>query len=386
MVNRLLSISPLVFFAALVLLTGYFVFGGVQPIPVTPTPTKTLTPTEIPPPTPTNSATPRRIPSPTPTSTPVPTKTPTQAPQPASTDTPTPSPTPSPNPITLVWVQTGDNLSGPPHTLGVRSPVAENPVLQPYGAAPALSPDGTKMAFFAESSLSGFNTGIWIAEIADGFAKNHQLLNDVTNVQNIAWSPDGDKIAFEVIVNPEVSPDNWRSQVRVIRADPAGGYIELSDFDGRQPAWSPGSQSLVAQTCKGSSCGLFVINCTGGNCDYENASQITFDITDSYPSWSVDNLVAFTTKRDGNHEIYILDLADNDLRNLTNRPGTDITPIFSPDGRQVFFRTDFPEGMGWEIQVMTLDDSRRIVQGINTVFESVGGDDRNWGLVRPTVR
>lgn len=387
MLNRLFAILPLLLFAGLVLAAGYVVLDqlAAPPVAIALTPTATPTATSTFTVTPTGAPT---TPSSSPaTATPSPTATLTPTPMPTTplTPTATAAPQPTPNPVKLIWVQTSNNLNEAPHTLGLLATGAENPILQPYAGAPALSPDGNRLAFFSESSSAGYNTGIWIAGISTGVLENPALLADVTNVQNIAWSPDGDKMAFEVIVNPSSPPGEWRSQIRVIRADPAGGYIEFDNFDGKQPSWSPDSQKLVVQLCLGSRCGLHLLNCTGGNCDLENAQQVTDNINDSYPTWSVDDRIAFTSNRNGNQDLYLLHLADGTLLNLTNRPSTDITPVFSPDGQSIYLRTDFPEGEAWQIQRLILTGNGRAVQSMETVRQDIGSDDRNWGLARPAV-
>lgn len=43
--------------------------------------------------------------------------------------------------------------------------------------------------------------------------------------------------------------------------------------------------------------------------------------------------IAFTAKRDGNAEIYIMDTNGKSIQNLTNHPATDFSPTFSPNGR-----------------------------------------------------
>lgn len=375
--KRVFAILPLILFVALVVASGYSIWLGMRPtqaaVPSTTTPTTTPSPSPTAPSSPTTTPPPR---TPTATLTPAP-----------ITATPPPSATmvitTTAEPPLLVWVSTDNSPVDPAHTLGISGPNLENPVLQAYAGAPALSPDGTKLAFFAESNLSGFNTGIWIADVSTGIAENHQLLVDITDVKSMAWSPDGDKIAFEVVVNPFEPPEAWRSQVQIVRANPEDGYVKQGEFDGRQPAWSPDSQSIVAQSCKGSECGLFIVNCAGDNCDYESAEQITTDVSDSFPTWSVQGDIAFTSQRDGNHEIY-LRRTDGSLQNLSQRPSTDITPVFGPDGQRIYFRTDATEG-GWAIQVITLDGTRQNSMSIDTLRPNIGGDDQDWGLVRPTV-
>lgn len=386
MISRFLSIIPLGLFVALVVFVGYAFVQGPTPASIALTPSDNPTSTQtVLPPTPTDTTTPTSRPilvasTQTPTSTPIPMEIPAAS---IPTDTPTP-PAPTPQPLTVVWVQGGVESGEPPHTLGLLYPGGQNPILQPYAAAPSLSPDGARLAFFSESSVSGLNTGIWIVDIADGVAVNHNQVIDITNVQNVAWSPDGLNLAFEIILNPDEPREAWQSQIRIVRADPESAD-ELARFDGRQPAWSSDGQELALYTCRGSGCGLFVLNCAGGGiCDEASSEQITFDSTDSFPAWSPDGSLAFASKRSGDHEIYVR-LADGNLINLTNRASIDTTPVFSPDGRRIFIRTDAPDGINWQIQVITLNEDRNAAQNINSLLEDVGGDD-NWGLAKPTVR
>ncbi len=377
--RRTLSLLPLLFFIALVGLSGYFLWDGLSPTQAALVPTTTRTPTPAPSPTPEPATpTPTRVrATPPPTQPPVVTATPTL--------TATPALAASPEPSLMIWVSTDNNPIDPVHTLGLTGPDGENPVLQTYAAAPALAPDGQRLAFFSESSLSGLNTGIWVADLVDNTLTNYQRLTGVTDVQNIVWSPDGEKLAFEIVVNPEAPPENWRSQVRISRAVPEDGYVELGAFDGRQPAWSPDSQRVVAQSCKGSECGLFIVHCGGDSCDYENAERVTEDVSDSFPTWSIHDDIAFTSNRDGNQEIYLLRLADGRLQNLTQRAAADITPVFSPTGQQIYFRTDASE-TGWQIQAITLAANRQTVSSLEPVQSDLGHDNLHWGLVRPAVQ
>ena len=390
MIGRIFSLLPLLLFTALVLFSGYYVWAkatgtSIAQAPPTLTPTKTQTPPPTSSPTGTPTPTATQTPPP-PTQTPTLTLTPTEAPPvltPTATPTPTLvlTPTATPAPATIVWVQTGSDLNTPPHTLAIDSALGNNPVLQAHAVAPALSPDGQKIAFYSESSLSGLDTGIWIADIAGGFVENPQRLVDVTDVQNIVWSADEEnKLAFEVVLNPSQPVEEWQPEIRVVRADIEDGYVELDRFDGRQPAWSPNGERLVYYSCQGSQCGLFLVNCTGGNCDEGAGEYLTFDSTDGYPTWSPDGAtIAFASRRDGNHEIYLLQIGNEQPLNLTNRPTVDTTPVFNRDGQKIYFRTDL-DGV-WQIQVIDLSSG-----AIMTFLEDVGGEDKDWGLVRHTVQ
>ena len=60
--------------------------------------------------------------------------------------------------------------------------------------------------------------------------------------------------------------------------------------------------------------------------------------------------IAFTSFRDGNREIYVMDADGSNLRNLTRNPALDYAPAWSPDGGQIAFTSD--RDGNWEIYVM----------------------------------
>ncbi|MCH8275629.1 MAG: PD40 domain-containing protein, partial [Armatimonadetes bacterium] len=60
--------------------------------------------------------------------------------------------------------------------------------------------------------------------------------------------------------------------------------------------------------------------------------------------------IAFSSKRDGNSEIYIMNADGTGLTNLTNIAAFDWAPAFSPDGSKVAF-SSYRDG-NWEIYVM----------------------------------
>ena len=65
--------------------------------------------------------------------------------------------------------------------------------------------------------------------------------------------------------------------------------------------------------------------------------------------------IAFVSERDWNTEIYVMDADGNNLRNLTNNPGSDESPSWSPDGQKIAFQSDPDGGKNFEIYVMDAD-------------------------------
>ena len=59
-----------------------------------------------------------------------------------------------------------------------------------------------------------------------------------------------------------------------------------------------------------------------------------FVISESFAS---TGKIVFSSHRDGNWEIYTMNVDGNGLENLINNPGADGDPIYSPDGSKILF-------------------------------------------------
>jgi Tol biopolymer transport system component len=70
-------------------------------------------------------------------------------------------------------------------------------------------------------------------------------------------------------------------------------------------------------------------------------TPLTNDVfNNNFPDWSADNQwVAFTSDRDGNEDIYIMMADGSKLKRITDDPGRDIHPYFSPNGKYLLFNS-----------------------------------------------
>ena len=76
---------------------------------------------------------------------------------------------------------------------------------------------------------------------------------------------------------------------------------------------------------------------------------------DFKPSWFPDSRrIAFTSNRDGNLEIYIINIDGTGLKNISNSPHNEEAPDVSPDGRKVLYSSNRDGNGNQEIYIQDL--------------------------------
>ena len=87
--------------------------------------------------------------------------------------------------------------------------------------------------------------------------------------------------------------------------------------------------------------------------------------------------IAFTSTRDGNPEIYVMDANGNNQIRLTHHPVEDAVPSWSPDGRRIVFVSN-RNGGNYQIYVMDDDGKnvRRITEGTHDSTPAWSPDGR----------
>ena len=161
---------------------------------------------------------------------------------------------------------------------------------------------------------------------------------------NPAWSPNGDRIAFETYRDGD-------TDIYVMNAD-GSNQERLTHHLGEDasPIWSPDGSQIVFYSKRDGNAEIYVMNADGSS----QKPLTNNPADDSYPVWSPDgNRIAFTTDRDGNKEIYVMDADGGSLVNLTNHDAADWLPAWSPDGTQILFSSK--RDGDYEIYVMDAD-------------------------------
>jgi Tol biopolymer transport system component len=96
---------------------------------------------------------------------------------------------------------------------------------------------------------------------------------------------------------------------------------------------------------------------------------------DGFPSWSPDGKrIAFASDRDGgNWELYVMNADGSGQRRLTNTPQDEAVPAWSPDGEEIAFATDIDSNP--TVWTMDSDGSarRRLANGLFPSWSPEGG-------------
>ena len=209
------------------------------------------------------------------------------------------------------------------------------------GIEPSFSANGNKIAYYRPFS------GIWIYDLS---TKSNTPIVSATYAEFGGFSPDGQKLVFHEWIG------NWWSadvNIYTVNAD-GSGRAKLPQ--GIRPAWSPKGGLIVFDTCRGSSCGIFVVQPNG-----EGFRQITSD-AGGKASWSPNGKrIVYSAALDGDPEVFIVNLDGTGRKQLTHNTGNDTLPVFSPDGQYIYFLSD-QNGTAWAIRAMKPDGS-----GVKTI-------------------
>jgi dipeptidyl aminopeptidase/acylaminoacyl peptidase len=202
-------------------------------------------------------------------------------------------------------------------------------VLKEHGMDPALSPDGTKIAYCSLQETQ--YSQIFVMNL-DGSGRKR-----ITNFQNgdacaPAWSRDGKKIAFHAfaLMNPPRSPGIW-----LMDAD-GSNQKKLMDR-GLDPAWSPDDRQIAFESNRDG--GVFQIYVM--NSDGSSVKPLTKNKGEaSNPAWAPDGqAITYSAATDSDRRgLFLIGKDGSDPRRLAFSKHQDFCfPAWSLDGKFIAF-------------------------------------------------
>jgi len=157
-------------------------------------------------------------------------------------------------------------------------------------------------------------------------------------------------------VSVDGQPPTQRYQLIVADADGEGPVVVREiNRPLMSPAWSPDGTMLAYVSFESKFSAVYVQNVrTGARSRVSARAGIN-----GAPAWSPDGkkLALTLSGSGGNLDIYLLDLATQQLRRLTDDPGIDTEAAFTPDGGSIYFTSD--RSGSPQIYRLTLNSSER---------------------------
>jgi Tol biopolymer transport system component/DNA-binding winged helix-turn-helix (wHTH) protein len=259
----------------------------------------------------------------------------------------------------------------------IARPLVSLPGMESY---PEFSPDGKFLAFTWDGG-DEYNDDIYVQKIENGALR--RLTTDPRVDHQVVWAPDGKSLAF------------LRESAQI-----TGAYhLMIVDLEGEEGEerevarvwggldWSPDGNWLVVSTHRKelSPTLLYLISPDGKELQQLTSEGAIVDLYDSFPRFSPDGKeVAFVRWKSDVGDLWVVNLATKQMRQLTFFQGQIKSPRWSQDGSHIIFTSSHTgRFFVWKIPVEGGEPTRLV--GINDEVQQLT-INRQTGAIAYTQR
>ena len=210
-----------------------------------------------------------------------------------------------------------------------------------HNIKPIWSPSGDIIAYvtgnegFLEIVLMSAKTGERIKRVTKRLfrEKYEEIRTDFGGFgRSLAWAPDGDKIAFIA----KYHDANYLLEVNILTEE-LTQYFELDFDNATSPDYDGSGERIIFAALKDGQTDLYIIELLTGE-----IRRLTFDpFNDTHPSWHpTADKILYASERGGKNRLVLIDLNSETERVLTDNTYNAISPTWTPGAESILFCSD----------------------------------------------